>query len=222
MIMYTQTLSALSLGLLLTACGGGANTEATDAQAAAEATALSKTYAVNVEATTLGWMGSKVTGSSHNGTIQISEGSLSVENDTLTAGSFSIDMNSITNLDLEDQESNQKLVGHLTSPDFFDVATHPVSSFEITSAEPMEQADADGNNYNISGNLTIKGIEKNISFPAQFTATEDQANLTASFSIDRTEWDIRYGSDKFFDDLKDNVISDIIEYDLSLTATPKQ
>jgi polyisoprenoid-binding protein YceI len=220
--MYTQTLYVVGLGTLLAACGGGANTEATDAQAAAQATALSKTYAVNSEATTLGWMGSKLTGSSHNGTIQVSEGSLSVENDTLTAGTFTIDMNTITNLDLEDQESNQKLVGHLTSPDFFDVAAHSVSTFEITKAEPMAQADAEGNNYSISGNLTIKGIEKNITFPAKFSATQDQANLSAKFSIDRTQWDVRYGSDKFFDDLKDNVISDIIEYDLSLSAAAKQ
>ena len=220
--MNTRTLYVIGFGMLLAACGGGANTEATDAQAEAEASALSKTYAVNSEATTLGWMGSKLTGSSHNGTIQVSEGSLSVENDKLTAGTFTIDMNTITNLDLEDQESNQKLVGHLTSPDFFDVAAHPVSTFEITKAEPMAQADAEGNNYSISGNLTIKGIEKNITFPAKFTATQDQANLSAKFSIDRTQWDVRYGSDKFFDDLKDNVISDIIEYDLSLSAAAKQ
>ena len=110
-----------------------------------------------------------------------------------------------------------KLEGHLKSADFFDVEVHPTASFEVISSEP---SDAEGTTHNVKGNLTMKSITKEITFPANISFEGDQLTATGTFTIDRTQWDVQYGSESFFPDLikkgKDKIISNDIELTLNL------
>jgi len=158
------------------------------------------------------WLGKKVTGD-HYGTISISKGELQLENDVLTGGSFEIDMNTITNKDLENQEYNQKLVGHLKSDDFFGVEKYPAASLVITSVE-----NKGASKYLVHGDVTIKGITKSISFPTQLAIYGGKASATATITIDRSDFNIKYGSGSFFDGLGDKMIYDEFTLDVKLVA----
>jgi len=157
------------------------------------------------------WLGKKVTGE-HSGTIGIKEGSLNVEKSKITGGKVVIDMQSIVNTDLTDAGYNAKLVGHLKSDDFFGVATFPTAELVITKAE------SNGNNHTFSGNLTIKGVTN----PASFTATSSKDGKSTVYkgtlTIDRSKYNIKYGSKSFFDNLGDKVIYDEFTLDFSLVV----
>lgn len=147
------------------------------------------------------WKGYKVTGS-HEGTIAIQSGSLTFEDEKLTGGEIVINMTTINTTDLEG-EYKGKLDGHLKSDDFFGVANHP------TATLVFKDVTASGKNaYAVSGELTIKGKTN----PVTFTISIYGSKATASLKIDRTEYDVRYGSTSFFDGLKDKAIYD--EFDL--------
>jgi hypothetical protein len=150
--------------------------------------------------------------------VVIKSGELNAEAGKLTAGKFAMDMTSIKVLDLTDTEMNGKLTGHLNSDDFFATAKSPESTFEIVSVEPIAGAAAGAANYNVKGNLTIKGIAKAITFPATITMDEKELKANASFDIDRTEWDIKYGSGKFFQDLGDKMINDAFTVKFNIVA----
>jgi len=163
--------------------------------------------------TTVKWKGEKVTGE-HWGFVSVKESSVEVEDGMLSAGVFTMDMNSITVEDIEAGSSyNKKLVGHLKSDDFFGVEAHPTSKFEITKVIPLE-----GNKYRITGKLTIKGIEQMLSFPAVIEIDNGMLHAEATLTIDRTKFDVRYGSETFFGDLKDKAIYDEFEMTLDIHA----
>lgn len=219
-----KILLKLSLVILmasfLASCGPkGEKAGAEDAQAIADASG--KEYTVNTAGSTIMWEGVKVTGK-HNGTIKVSDGTVAFEDGTLTGGSFTIDMTSITDLDL-DGEMKANLENHLKGTvegkeaDFFNVTKYPTAKFEITKATKlMNNEDA---NYVINGNLTIKDITKNVSFRAMVTEADGKVSVTTpQFTIDRTEWDINFRSTKFFDDLKDKAINDEIGLKINLSA----
>ncbi len=173
------------------------------------------TLNVDPSNSTLEWEGSKPTGK-HHGTINISKGEIHITDGNLVGGSFTIDMNSIVNLDLEDAESNGKLVGHLKSADFFDVEKFPTSTFEITSVQPI---DGSSENFNVTGNLTIKETTASVTFPVTYKLDETGLNVQSStFIIDRSVWSVKYGSRKFFDNLKDSYISDEISLKVTINA----
>jgi polyisoprenoid-binding protein YceI len=208
------------LVLLLASCSGKKETTVATSErgVAASATEAAQDFTVDADASTLAWTGKKVTGQ-HNGTINISDGIFKVEGETITAGEFAIDMASISNEDLaESPDMQKKLLGHLASPDFFNVAEHPEATFVITAVKPLT-GDASGATHSISGNLTIKGISKEITFPAKVSLNDGSFSAEADFNIDRTEWDIRYGSGKFFEDLGDKTIYDDINLKLALVAS---
>ncbi|MCH7762197.1 MAG: YceI family protein [Candidatus Marinimicrobia bacterium] len=167
-----------------------------------------KTITIDTQNSNLEWVGRKVTGT-HNGTIQILKGTVSLKNDILMGGTFILDMTSIVDLDLESEEWNQKLIGHLKSDDFFSVESHPTATLEITKAQFRRSKKATEANYEISGVLTIKGIAKDVSFPARIVRNEHGYEATGKIDLDRTRWDIRYGSGKFFDNLGDKMIHDL-------------
>lgn len=147
------------------------------------------------------WKGYKVTGS-HEGTIAIQSGSLTFSEDKLVGGEFVIDMTSLENTDLEG-EYKGKLEGHLKSDDFFGVEKYPTSTLVFTDVK------ASGKNaYDVTGDLTIKGITNPVTFKISIYGSK----ATASLKIDRTKYDVRYGSASFFDGLKDKAIYD--EFDL--------
>jgi polyisoprenoid-binding protein YceI len=157
------------------------------------------------------WLGKKVTGE-HSGTINVKEGNLVVENGKITGGKVVIDMQSIVDLDLTDPGYNEKLVGHLKSDDFFSVATFPTSELVITKAE------TNGNTHTFSGNLTIKGITNPVSFTATSTRDGNSVVYKGTIAIDRSKYNVRYGSKSFFDNLGDKVIYDEFTLDFSLVV----
>jgi len=211
-----KVLLMIAVAAFATACNNSTETaettEVTTAVEAGEATVLA------LSESTVKWTGKKLTGE-HFGKINISEGSLFVDGDQLSGGSFTIDMNTITVEDLTDAAQNKDLTDHLFSEDFFNVAQFNAANFEITGVEALAAADEAGNTHNISGNLTIKGITQGISFPAKVDNNEAGINASAKFNIDRTLWDIKYKSGKFFPELGDKVISDEIGIELNLAAT---
>ncbi len=151
---------------------------------------------------TVTWKGYKVTGS-HQGTIKIKQGSLTFKNNKLVGGAFSINMASIANTDLSDANYRSKLEGHLKSDDFFGVAKHPTATLTFTKVKSTGK-----NAYKVKGDLTIKGRTHAITFT--LSVYGNKAN--ASLKIDRTKYNVRYGSTSFFDGLKDKAIYD--EFDL--------
>ena len=177
-----------------------------------------QTYVVNADGSTMAWVGEKVTGK-HNGVISLKDGVFSVEGDKMS-GNFTVDMTSIVVKDIPmDNEYNGKLTGHLKSPDFFSVADHPEAKFEITKVVPYKAKDGEEANYKVTGNLTIKGITHEISFPAMITMDGDSFSAKAKTSIDRSRWDIRYGSGSFFDNLGDKLIYDDFHLEINLVGS---
>jgi len=165
------------------------------------------------EGSKLLWTGNKVTGA-HNGDIAIKAGSL-VKVGEKISGDFVIDMTTINTLDLEgDYKGN--LDGHLASADFFNVEEFNTATFEITKVRPVRTLEGSNYTHKVTGNLTIKGISNEIEFPASIKFDGDKFMANAAFDIDRTKWDIKYGSGGFFDGLGDKMIYDDIEFELSL------
>ncbi|EAQ42258.1 YceI family protein [Polaribacter sp. MED152] len=162
---------------------------------------------VDLSTSMITWKGYKPTGS-HNGTVAMQDADLLIEDGSLKAGEFTIDMNTIKVEDIPaDNEGNAKLRGHLTSADFFDVATYPTSKFVITNVEKKE-----GNKVHVTGNLTIKDVTKSVTIPAMMSTANGVTTLESeTFMIDRAEFNVKYGSKSFFDDLKDKFINDDME-----------
>ncbi len=217
---YLILLSVITTSMI--SCGGKKNSVKTeDKKDVLNSTESSTNYGVDVDNSTLGWLGTKLTGT-HNGTINIASGTISADQDKITAGSFVIDMKTIKVLDITEPEDNKSLVDHLSDGDFFDVTKFPTSKFEITGSEKMAEADSAGNNYKIMGNLTLKDITKNITISANVTMDSLQFSATSKFNIDRTDFGIKFKSKKFFPDIKDKALGDIIEFNLNLKATVKK
>ena len=216
-VIKFNLLIALALSLFV-ACKGDKAQKAGESEEVAETTGAE----MSVDSTSMvTWTGTKPTGS-HTGTINVSEGTVSVENGVVTGGNFTIDMNSINCTDL-DGDMKASLEAHLKGTeegkedDFFNVAAHPTANFAITKVTQV--ANSDDSNMLVYGNLTMKGVSKNVSFPA--TATMADSTLTVSskpFKINRTDWGIQFMSNSVFDNLKDQFINDDIELAISLTA----
>ncbi len=168
--------------------------------------AADKTYKLQPQLSTLGWVGKKVTGE-HNGNIQFKDGNVLVNGSQIVGGTFTVDMNSLKVEDLKDAEYNGKLVGHLRSEDFFSIEKNPTSTFKITKVAALK-GDKAGNNATITGDLTIKGITKSISFPAKTGVKNGVASASGTAIIDRTKFDIKYGSKSFFESIGDKAIMD--------------
>lgn len=171
-------------------------------------------YKVDTAASNIGWVGYKVTGK-HTGNVKIQSGNLQIEAGVLKGGSFAVDMNSITCTDMQGEYAD-KLVGHLKSDDFFGAAKYPTSSFVITRAIPTDSK----GNYKIIGNLTIKSTTKEIKFNATVTESNGMVTASGKIVVDRSDFDVRFGSGSFFDGLGDKTIYD--EFDMNFSLTAKQ
>lgn len=170
-------------------------------------------YNVMTDTSILTWKGFKPT-ESHNGTVGITRGNMMVANDMIVGGKFMIDMNSIVCLDMPaDDKYNAKLIGHLKAADFFDVENFPTATFKLTEVVK------EGTKINVSGNLTLKGITKNITIPASFVSENGFVSFKSDvFKIDRTEFGIEYKSTKLVDIIKDKSIDDLIEMSFNVLA----
>ena len=176
--------------------------------------AWAQTYTVDASKSTLNWKAEKLTGF-HVGTIGLKSGSFKVVNNKIGSGSFIINMTTITDTDLTDAEYNKKLTGHLSSPDFFDVAKFPEAVFTITKPVDLSKTVTE-----VHGNLTIKGVSKPLSFKVVVKKDGNSYLFHAnSIVVDRTAYNIKYGSGSFFSDLGDKVIYDEFTIMLQLFAT---
>lgn len=199
----------VALVTIMASCSKSNSTEAKEAGEVAQNTEESVTYTVDPSASTVQWTGAKLTEVTHVGTIGIKEGSLSATNGVLTSGNFVIDMKTIKEINNDDAKSVAKLVGHLSSPDFFNVDSFPTTSFAIVEVV--------GNT--IKGNLSIKGITKMIEIPATIEMTETGLTATSQFIINRNDWGITWGSAaQPIAFLKDNLIKEDIAFDIKLVA----
>lgn len=169
-------------------------------------------YKVKTSESVVSWKAEKVTGA-HEGTVALKNGNLDFTDGVLTGGSFDIDMTTLITTDLEG-EWKAKLEGHLNSPDFFNTAQFPTANFAITRVVPKGTP----GDYKVTGNLTIKGITKEIKFYTNAVEEGSVVKANAAITIDRTEFDIRYGSGSFFDNLGDKTIYDEFFLNINLVA----
>lgn len=160
-----------------------------------------ETYKISPENSTIEWVGEKVSGA-HSGYINLQNAFFLFKEKKIVGGEFNIDMNSIKCTDIENPAYAAKLEEHLKDPDFFNRSKYPTSNFKITNII------FDGTSYMITGNITIKEISQEITFPAKFENDGDLFRANATLKIDRTKNDIKYGSGSFFDDLGDRMIYD--------------
>ena len=177
------------------------------------------TYAVDIENSTLNWAGQKplIEGYINNGTLGITRGSITVGDSSF--GSFEIDMNTLSVSETKTKPGAEgALEGHLKGEGWFDVATYPKANFELTSVTPKENV-TETFEYDILGNLTMKGETNEVSFVGIiYQNTDGQIIAEADFEIDRTKWGITAGSGSFFDNLADQVVDDMIALSFRLVA----
>lgn len=208
--MKKITLLSAVAAFVLASCAGnpeGKKAETKDSVAISQTEVVGNTLNVDTAASKVVWTGTKVTGK-HTGTVSIKAGTLNVDNGKLVGGNVVLDMNTISSTDLEG-EFKGKLDGHLKSEDFFAVASHPEATFTITEVKPG----ATDQDLNISGNLVIKGVSKNITFDAKIVeSTEATVKATANFNITRADWGVNY------EGKSDDLISKEINFDISLVA----
>ena len=176
---------------------------------------FSQTYKVVPEKSKITWLGEKVTGE-HTGNINIKMGEFIIKDKRIISGNFSIDMHSITDNDLTDETWNTKLVNHLKSEDFFNVEKYPESTFVITESGDFSKGSA-----MVTGNLTVKNITHPIEFKATLQENDGIIKVYANVIVDRSKYNVRYGSGTFFSNLGDKTIYDEFKLKINLTVVEK-
>lgn len=157
------------------------------------------------------WKGASLNGlNTQTGYIYMSKGELMMENRQLVGGTVEVDMNTIED---KNHNSDNKLVDHLKDPDFFHVKKFPFSTISITKV-----ASIDDEHKKVTANLTIKGITHPVTFPIQMQVMDGIIKVNAKLVIDRTKWDVRYKSAKFYPNLADQTMSDSIEFHIEMIA----
>ncbi len=175
--------------------------------------AQKKHFADNA-ATQINWKGGKIVGNSHTGTVDLQSGWLSVDGKTITGGEFVVDMTSIRGTDLKDDGMRAKLEGHLKSDDFFGVGKFPVSRLVITSGGNFS-----GGKATVRGELTIKEATHPVEFSVTESGTGNRKTYIATITFDRSLYNVRYGSGRFFSNLGNNAINDEIELEVTLVLS---
>ena len=171
-------------------------------------TVLAEDYKVDTQISNIEWIGKKKVGSQHNGEVQLKGGTLTFTNGKLSGGEVIVDLKTITNLDVSNKTYNKKLVDHLKSEDFFDVANHPTAKLKIKSVK--------GNT--VKADVTIRGITKEISFKVTVKKDSKRVNATANIVFDRAKFNVKYGSSSFFSGLGDKIIEDNISLKVVVIA----
>lgn len=182
------------------------------------APALDGSFQVDVTASVIRWTGQNLF-NHHEGTLKLAAGSLFLSNGKPEKGEFTIDMDSIACSDIPDSAMAAMLVGHLRTGDFFQVAEYPTAGFVLAAATPMESATDGAPNYRISGSLTLRGVTREMSFPAVIAAADaEHVTAQAHIVLDRTLFGSRYGSGRFFAFLGKHVVNDLIQLHLKIHA----
>jgi polyisoprenoid-binding protein YceI len=171
------------------------------------------THNVSTKDSIVNWSGSKVVGGAHNGTMGVSKGEITWGEKGLVSGEIVIDMNKMTNLDISSEKYSKKLVGHLKSKDFFEVEKYPTAIFKTTKVQYIKD-DA----YMLWGKMTIKKTTKEIKFLVNMTEKSGAISGKGEIVLDRTDFDVRYGSGQFFENLGDKMIADEIKLGFEILA----
>jgi polyisoprenoid-binding protein YceI len=227
-IIHAGYLVAFGL-MLFTACTNAPDSDEAQTSEAKEVTpSAGETLNVDTTSSKIEWVATKVSGY-HTGTVKLKNGQLNVKDGNITGGNLVLDMTSIivSGPEGSDEKGNAKLLKHLKSPDFFEVTTHPEATFVITDVKPFSGSMKDSADprqasiskykvsnptHTISGNLTIKGITKNIEFPAQVNVSGNSVDAIAKFNVDRTQWNIVYPGQP------DDLIRNEIHFGISMKA----
>jgi len=225
--MKKLTLTAAAAALLFAASCNNSSSDTAETTAQQEAAvSTGKEFTADVAASVIKWRGTHKGGLAPRfGTINLSSGTLSVDNGKVTGGSFVVDLNSLKVDSASVTEEGKKaadLEAHLKNADFFDVTKYPTGKFEITKVVPFDPAKdksmLEGATDMVSGNLTIKDKVVNITFPAKITVTENGADVQAKFNVDRTSWGLNLGAEG---DPANWMISKEFELDINLKAVQK-
>jgi polyisoprenoid-binding protein YceI len=168
-------------------------------------------YQIQSSQSLVEWFGKKRVGASHDGSVDLAYGQVTFDAmGTLVNGTFTIDMTTINSY-----ENIDRLVSHLNSADFFDTENHREATFVLTRSDMTAPG-----MYTVTGDLTIKGITNEVTFPARIISeSEGTVRAIASMEINRASYDVRFGSPSFFNDLGDALIEDTITFDLNIVAT---
>ena len=159
-------------------------------------------FKIKKGSSTVNWTGKKALGL-HTGSINVATGNLEYEDGIIVGGEIEIDMTSIVVTDIDDTNTNQEFLNHLLNEDFFSVEKFKHSKLVITKSTK-----ADNNKLKIDGILTIKDISHQVSFTASVEVFTNTLHALGELVIDRTKYNIRYGSGKFFENLGDKLIYD--------------
>lgn len=209
--------TVVALGLAVVGCKKAKEANTSEAETVATSEATASKFTANVAESTIEWKGFKPTGT-HTGTVNLDSGTFSLADGKLESGTFIIDMTSINVTDLEgeyktDLEAHLKGTGEGNEDHFFNVNKFPNGAFEITGA-----TEENGKTM-VSGNLSLKGIKNNVTFPATITNEGDIMTFTSdAFTIDRTKWSVNYSSKSVFDNLGDKFINDEMELKITVKA----
>jgi len=176
------------------------------------------THRINIEKSRIEWIGRNLT-SAHSGIIKLHSGQLEVRAGRPVRGEFTLDMDSIENLDIRDSEMRQVLIRHLKSDDFFDVRRFPTAEFRLSKITALPGAQRGNPNWEVTGELTLKTVTNEIAFPAMIGLTADGLIAAdAHFDIDRTRWKVLYGSGKFYEKLGKHLVNDEVSLALKLVT----
>lgn len=192
--------------------------EGTASSAPVAATPEDRTYLIDPATSTVEWIGRNL-GSTHRGLVNVARGELSLRNGQLSTGRIDLDMRSISNSNLDDPTLRKVLEAHLKSDDFFDVERFPTATLALQSASPIPGATPGAPNFTLTANLTIKGITHSIEFPAIIAIGSDAVITSiAQLEIDRTRWNVIYGSGRFFKMLGKHLVNDAITLLVKIVA----
>ncbi len=177
----------------------------------------SGTFAIDTEESRIHWIGRNF-GSEHTGTLRFSEGHLKIENGHFASGELTIDMRSMANDDIHDARMRQVLIDHLQSDDFFDVKRFPEARFVIEKTVPIAGAEIPLH-YHVAGKLTMKEKTNELSFPCLVGMRDPKLIAEATIEIDRTRWNVTYGSTRFYEKLGKHFVGDLTTLRLHIEAT---
>ncbi len=177
-----------------------------------QASVMADVYQVDTNVSEVKWLATKITGR-HDGTVAIASGEIELEGETLVGGTATIDMTSIKVSDISDEGTNQKLVGHLKSDDFFGVDEHPTATLKLKKVTGGENG-----RYTVLGSFKIKGKTAQVEFPVDMYKQGDTYVAKTEIKLDRTDFDVRYGSGKFFENLGDKTIHDEFTLEVEIEA----
>ena len=168
-------------------------------------------FKIDTQKSNVKWIGSKISGSSHEGNISITEGKRSINHEKMVNAEFVVDLNTITCTDLGEEKAAY-LVKHLKNEDFFDVPNHPLAKLKLIKGTKTEKG------YNITASLTIKEQTHPVVFDIEWIQRGSAALVSGILKFDRTKFNIKYKSGSFFNNLGDRAINDEVSLEFRIVA----